>query len=489
MSLIEISGLSFAYGDNQLFDRVDLRLDTQWRLGLIGRNGRGKTTLLHLLAGELPYGGSIRAGVDFMYFPYTLPNANAPVQAFVEDTGCMEWEMQREFSLLDLPPDIAQRQFSTLSGGEQTKVLLAAMFLKEHGFPLIDEPTNHLDTAARRRVAAYLRQKSGFVLVSHDRELLDGCTDHILSLNKTGPELMVGNYSDWETQKQRRDQAEVAQNQRLKKEITRLDAAAKQATAWSEETEKTKIGTRIAGLRPDRGRIGHKAAKMMKHAKNVERRRTDAAQEKSELLHDVEENQSLKLHPLTFHAQQLVELKGVTLYYGEKAACKEVSFEIKRGERVALLGYNGSGKSSILKLIHGQPIKYSGQWVQNSALKVSYVPQSTQGLSGSLSAYASLQGVDGSLLRTILRKMDFSRRLFEADIATYSEGQKKKVLLAGSLCQSAHLYVWDEPLNYIDLFSRVQLEELLLEYAPSLLFVEHDGRFCQRIATKTVQLL
>ena len=123
-----------------------------------------------------------------------------------------------------------------------------------------------------------------------------------------------------------------------------------------------------------------------------------------------------------------------------------------------------------------------------SGLIVSYVPQDASFLSGSLSAYAEACGIDRTLFFAILRKLDFARVQFEKDMADYSAGQKKKVLLARSLCEQAHLYLWDEPLNYIDVFSRMQIEQLLTAYQPTLLFVEHDRTFCDKIATETVRL-
>jgi lincosamide and streptogramin A transport system ATP-binding/permease protein len=121
-------------------------------------------------------------------------------------------------------------------------------------------------------------------------------------------------------------------------------------------------------------------------------------------------------------------------------------------------------------------------------LKISYVSQNTANLSGTLTDYILCNYLDESLFKAILRKLDFSREQFEKRLEDFSEGQKKKVLIAKSLCEQAHLYIWDEPLNYIDVLSRMQIETLLLEYQPTILFVEHDSAFCSNIATKTIQL-
>jgi lincosamide and streptogramin A transport system ATP-binding/permease protein len=252
--------------------------------------------------------------------------------------------------------------------------------------------------------------------------------------------------------------------------------------------EKSKYASHNSTPIIDRGYIGHKAAKMMKRSKAIERRQQTAIEEKSKLLKNIESAESLKISQLPYHKRQLVELDDVSIHYGGKTAVSGVRFAVEQGDRIALAGPNGSGKSSILKLICGEAIPYTGTFRKGSQLKISYVPQDTSNLQGSLSDFASASGIDESLFKAILRKLDFSRVQFEKDMSSFSAGQKKKVLIAKSLCERAHLHVWDEPLNYIDVISRMQIEELLLEHAPTLLFVEHDREFCRNIATKIVEL-
>ncbi|MDO4270507.1 MAG: ATP-binding cassette domain-containing protein [Eubacteriales bacterium] len=491
MSIIEITNLSFGYEGSyeNIFENVSLRLDTDWRLGLVGRNGRGKTTLLRLLQGAYEYAGQIRSSLSFDYFPFPAPDpaksALDAVEAIAPDYEY--WRFARELHWLGLSDEVLYRPYGTLSGGEQVKTLLALLFSRENRFLLIDEPTNHLDLAGRALVADYLRSKSGFLLVSHDRAFLDGCVDHILSINKMNIELQKGNFSSWFCNKARQDAFELAENERLRGDIRRLDEAARRAARWSDRTEQGKHA-RNSGLRPDRGFVGHKAAKLMQRAKSIEARKTEAAAEKAALLHNIERADELALHPLVYRAQTLIELTDVCVRYGGAPVVEGVRFAVARGARIALSGPNGCGKSSLLRLAAGLDVPHTGEVRRGSGLTVSYVPQDASFLSGSVTGYAARCGVDRSLFLTILRKLDFPRALFERDMAFYSEGQKKKVLLARSLCEQAHLYIWDEPLNFIDVFSRIQLERLLDEYRPTLLFVEHDRAFCDRIATETVRL-
>jgi lincosamide and streptogramin A transport system ATP-binding/permease protein len=331
-------------------------------------------------------------------------------------------------------------------------------------------------------LAKYLRGKKGFILVSHDRRFLDGCVDHILSLNRTSIEVQSGNFSSWMENFQRQQDFEEAQSQRLQKDVKRLRQAAKRTEGWSDRVEASKEGAF------DKGYIGHKSAKMMKRSKTIKARQEKALEEKEGLLKDRETAQALKLAPLDYHSETLASCERVEVLYGGRPVCRPVSFQINRGDRVALDGANGSGKSSLLKVLLGQDVGHTGTVKVGSGLVISYVPQDTSHLRGSLTRLAREAGIEESLFKTILRKMDFERVQFEKDMEDLSEGQKKKVLLAKSLCENAHLYLWDEPLNFIDVYSRMQIEQLIREFSPTMLFVEHDAAFREAVATKVVPL-
>ena len=492
MSLINVSNLTFSYdgGFEKIFENVSFQIDTDWKLGFTGRNGRGKTTFLNLLMGKYDYSGSISASVSFEYFPYQVKDEQMNTAEVINTVvnGYQDWQLKRELNLLEVSHDVLNRPFNTLSNGEQTKVLLAALFLKENGFLLIDEPTNHLDMNGRKIVSEYLRGKHGFILVSHDRAFLDNCIDHILSINRANIEIQKGNFSSWLHNKELQDEMEISRNEVLKKDIRRLETSAQRAADWSGRVEKSKKGQRVSGIKPDKGYIGHKSAKMMKRSKTIESRVQTAIEEKSSLLQNIETTSSLKIHPLRYHTDRMADLEDISIIFGERKICEGVSFNIQSGDRIALCGKNGSGKTSIVKLILGESIPYQGVIRIGSRLKISYISQSTYGLAGDLTDYARGYGIDHTLFKTILRKLDFSRDMFAMNIKDFSDGQKKKVMIARSLCESAHLYIWDEPLNYIDVISRMQIEDLIRYYEPTLLFIEHDRAFCDNIATKMMEL-
>ena len=210
---------------------------------------------------------------------------------------------------------------------------------------------------------------------------------------------------------------------------------------------------------------------MMKRAKAIEGRRQAAVNDKAKLLKNIETVQALRISQQNYHADRLLSLRDVIVDYGGGPVCFPVTFTAARGDRIAVMGRNGSGKSSILKLICGEDIPYSGIFECGSRLKISYVPQDASGLAGSLSDYAREYEIDETKFKTVLRELDFDREQFEKDMAAFSAGQKKKALIARSLCEDAHIHIWDEPMNYIDVLSRMQIEELLIMFQPTILFV------------------
>ena len=489
MSLIRIENLTFSYYGyvKPVFENVSFSFNTNWKTGLIGRNGIGKSTLFKLLLDQEAYQGKIIKSVDLIKFPPDIiDTSKSGIELYKELVSYEEeWKLFRELNLLGVDENLSYREFGTLSKGEQTKILLAVLFTREDGFLLIDEPTNHLDMDGRKVVSEYLKSKKGFLLISHDRDFLDGCINHVISINRNSIDVQSGNFTSWYDNKVMKERFEISQNEKLRKDIKRLKEAARQSQIWSDKIEKTKNGVKVSGVKPDKG---HQSAKMMKKSKNLENRQNKAIEEKQSLLKDIDTKESLLLHTLHHHKNPIITVRDLSSSYGEKQILDKLNFEVKQGDIIAIHGSNGSGKSTLIKIIVGLNHEYTGEIKTASDLKISYIPQDTSDLTGSLNEYIYRQGVDETLCKTILRKLDFARELFEMDMKNYSDGQKKKVLIAVSLSKPAHLFVWDEPLNYIDVISRIQIEEIIKKAKPTLLFVEHDRRFVEDIANKIIQL-
>lgn len=514
MAQISVSGLSFEYEGSydSVFENVSFIINSDWKLGLIGRNGKGKTTFLNLLLGKYEYQGTITTSVKFEYFPYNVDES----MLYKETIQVIEsiypeyelWKICRELEALKADCNILYRQYNMLSQGEKTKVMLSLLFSKDNMFLLIDEPTNHLDFSTREILRDYLNTKKGFILVSHDRWLLDECVDHVLVLNRKDIEVEKGNFGSWWENKEKQDKYELAKNKTLKNEIQKMEESSKRMQEWAEKAEKSKIGLKhrsndqAAGA--SRAYIGKKSAKMQQRRKSMDLRQQKAIHEKSQLLKNIEDPVELKIMPLSHHKEIYVRAKDISLSYGQNPIFNHFNMEIKRGDRVVITGKNGCGKSSVVKtilshqnakIINDVTISYEnckraiqGEFDVASGLIISYINQDTSFLRGKIDDYIFYHGMDKSIFLAILRQLDFQRVQFEKNMEEYSEGQKKKVLITSSLLSKAHLYIWDEPLNYIDVFSRIQIENLMLKYQPTILIVEHDKAFWEKIATKVIAM-
>jgi lincosamide and streptogramin A transport system ATP-binding/permease protein len=527
-------GLSFAHdgSDTSLFSDLDLLIDTRWRTALVGANGRGKTTLLRLLAGELqPDRGCIERPLPCRLFAAGEPGEQSawsaardmagPFRAWeaeiarlldagdtasIERYGILEEQyrlhggygidarLRAELALLGLEPPLLQRPLRSLSGGEQTRCLLAGLFAADRGYPLIDEPTNHLDRRGREQLAAYLRDKSGFLLVSHDRAFLDDSVDHVIALNPDTVEVQRSDYSSWRAMHRKRLEQQARSNLLLRKDIARLSAAARARRdgAAAREADKTAGGKCLLPSERggDSGFTGARAARQMKRALAAERRAGQRVAERRASLVDMEKTYPLALaepdtpapgEPL-LRLQQLSVIRGRPLF-------APLNLELRAGERLALLGPNGCGKSSLLDLLTGRgKFSVQGDWLLHSRIRVSRVFQVPRWRRGDLRGHLQEAGLDETRFRQLMAALGVRGEVLDGSIETLSQGQRKKLELARSLATPAHLYLWDEPLNYLDIDARERLETALMASGAAIVLVEHDARFVERIATRTLAM-
>lgn len=489
MEPITINKLTFAYsGQEPLFTNCTLDLNSDWKLGLLGRNGRGKTTLMRILLGQVNFTGTIISKLTFSYFPLKIKDprqfAGEAVLAAVSVSTREQWQLERELNLMGVDPALLWQSYESLSGGEQTKVQLAALFALDGNFLLLDEPTNHLDQHGRQQVADYLAKKQqGFIITSHDQAFLDQVIDHTLVIERHQLVLSHGNYSTYFQQKHRRDQEALANNRQLRSEIKSLKNSRQQRLQWAQRAE----GKKKHNSHADKGFIGAKAAKMMKKAMTTAGRLDAAIKDRQGLLRELEDVDRLPLNNLPSHHTTQLKVEEVTLTIAGRQLFKPVSFKVDAHDQVALIGPNGAGKSSLLNAIQGNlTAQATGTITLANTIKISCVRQNYATNHGHLADFAEANGLAYDLLLNILRKLGMERATFRIPIEEMSMGQQKKVEFARSLATPAQLYLWDEPLNYLDTYNQQQLIQLVNGYRPPLLFVEHDKHFIEAVASKQV---
>lgn len=475
MSNIEIKKLTFGYNHNLIFQNASINIDGTWHLGLIGRNGRGKTTLLKLLQGEIETDLTLTSHQNFVYFPHEIVEKQMLTERVLQSLINFEqWELERELNLLKVDSDVLWRPFEQLSGGEQTKCLLATLFLDKNNFPLIDEPTNHLDLHSRTSVANYLKNKSGFIVVSHDRDFLNEVTDHILAIERQQICLYQGNFAIYEAEKKRRDEFEQAENEKLHREMTRLRQTDAEKRDWAYQREHVR-GATFADKKV--------AKKQMKRAKSIENRINKAISDQGKLLKNSEKITELEIAFISSYHKTLFSCENFSLQY-EKPLFEPITFSLAQGEILALTGDNGSGKSSFIQFLrHSFKGSSNGKATLAQGIKVSTVRQ-VYDHQGDLKEFAEENQLDLELFFSNLRKLGLERDSFSQRIEDLSQGEQKKIELARSLSQKAHLYLWDEPINYLDVFNQKQIADLLKAVKPTMIIVEHDRQFINEVASR-----
>ena len=457
MGSIKISNVSFRYEDssNHIFNNLNLDLDSSWKLGLVGRNGRGKTTFLNLLQGKLVGRGEIQTKLNFSYYPIRIKDpANITLYELQDQIMFEQWKLERELNLMHVDSNLIWQSFNTLSGGEQTKILLALSFIDENSFPLIDEPTNHLDEESRQEICKYLtKHHKGYIVVSHDRNFLNQVTDHVLAIENTEIHLYQGNYATYEQIKEARDEFNREKNEKIAGEIKNLHNQKEQFYHWAQKIEARKnLGQKTQYIlnrraRVNKAAIGHAAAKMMKKSITRRNRMDKKIEEKEGLMVNIEDIPKLTMN------------------------------------------FQSNYHSAFLKfLLNKVSANSNGRCELTNGLRISYLPQDLTIYQGSLKNFALHQKLSYEDLLNILKKMGFPHTNFNVPIEEMSMGQQKRIALAKSLLEPADLYLWDEPANYLAALNQDQLINLLQEVKPAMLLIDHDQYFIEQVADERIKL-
>ena len=512
---IRVTGLVKSFDlEKKILNGLSFQVDSGERVGLLGKNGAGKTTLFRMLTGELePDEGEIQLGAgrrvglisQIPVYPagYTvedvLRSAFARMYRMKDEMDALALRMEQgasdETTLrrygelnarfeglggwdtdtavnkvangLSIPQDMRQREFDCLSGGEKTRVNLGRLILEDTDILLLDEPTNHLDLQATEWLEEYLRKFRGTVVtISHDRYFLDRTVTRIIEIQDGKAEFYSGNYSFYAIEKERRYQERMKQYLKEQAKIQQLEKAAEQMHLWAF------MGNDAL----------HKRAFSME--KRIERMRTTEKPTKARKL-------EARFQSREFKGDEVLQIKGLTKSFGEKHLFSDVYLRCEGGERIALLGENGTGKTTLLNILTGSEKPDSGSVRLGPSVKAAYLPQ-----------VIHFDHPERSILDTMLYELDITPQSARNRLAAYqftgedvfkkvsvlSGGELSRLRLCMLMDESINLLILDEPTNHLDIASREWLEEAVEAFDGTLLFVSHDRYFINRFATRVWEL-
>ncbi len=494
----------------KILDGVTFQVDTGERVGLLGKNGAGKTTLFRILTGELePDEGQVsvasgkRVGLisQIPVYPdgYTVEMV---LRAAFQRLKDMEGEMEtltarmaagesdpallRRYDVLtaafesgggydvetplnkvcnglDISSDMRERPFADLSGGEKTRVNLGRLILEDTDVLLLDEPTNHLDLRCTEWLEDYLSRFKGTVLtISHDRWFLDKVVSRVIELENGRAEFYAGNYSYYVEEKERRYQEKLKQYEKEQAKIEQLQAAADKMHLW-------------AFMGNDK--LHKRAFSMEKRIARL--RKTDKPRKDRKL--------EIKFGEREFRGDEVMVIKDLKKSFGDRTLFEHVDLEVVGGERIALLGDNGTGKSTLIKMIMGEEVPDEGKIRLGPTVKIGYLPQiihfdrPDRNLVDTM-LYA--QNCSTQEARDRLAAFDFRGEDVFKSVSTLSGGEQSRLRLCMLMDNKINLLILDEPTNHLDLNSREWIEEAVADYTGNLLFVSHDRYFINQFATR-----
>ena len=508
---ISVSNVSkeFEVG-RKILDGLTFQVDTGERVGLLGKNGAGKTTLFRILTGELepdegqvsvasgkrvglisqipvyPAGYTVEAVLRAAFQrlqdmeeemesltarmaagesdPALLRRYDALTAAFESGGGYdVETPLNKVCNGLDISADMRARPFADLSGGEKTRVNLGRLILEDTDILLLDEPTNHLDLRCTEWLEDYLSRFKGTVLtISHDRWFLDKVVDRVIELENGRAEFYAGNYSYYVEEKERRYQEKLKQYEKEQAKIEQLQAAADKMHLW-------------AFMGNDK--LHKRAFSMEKRIARL--RKTDKPRKDRKL--------EIKFGEREFRGDEVMVIKDLKKSFGDRTLFQHVDLEVVGGERIALLGDNGTGKSTLIKMIMGEESPDEGKIRLGPTVKIGYLPQiihfdrPDRNLVDTM-LYA--QNCSTQEARDRLAAFDFRGEDVFKSVSALSGGEQSRLRLCMLMDNKINLLILDEPTNHLDLNSREWIEEAVADYTGNLLFVSHDRYFINQFATR-----
>ena len=507
---ISVSSLvkSFEIGKN-ILDGLSFSVNSGERVGILGRNGCGKTTLFRILVGEIGYdegevmiAPSKRLGLISQIPVYpsdwttedVLRDAHKRLYALSAKIDALAAQMEHDnspallgeydrlsedfrrlggYSMgtdrnrvangLDIPAAMRAQLFSSLSGGEKTRVNLARLILEDTDILLLDEPTNHLDLHATEWLEDYLLHFKGTVLViSHDRWFLDKVVQRSIEINEGRAELYSGNYSFYVEERQRRFEEKLKKYERDQAKIEQLTRAAEQMHLW-------------AFMGADK--LHKRAFSMEKRIEKLSQSERPAEQKKL----------NVKFRQREFEGDEVLVAEDVSKSFGERTLFSAIDLLVRGGERVALIGDNGTGKSTLVKLIMGEETPDTGYLYRGPAVRTAYLPQIVSFSDESRSALDTMLydcRCQPQEARDRLAAFGFRGESVFTPVGTLSGGEKSRLRLCMLMGADINFLILDEPTNHLDIASREWMEDALSDYEQTLLFVSHDRYFIEKFATR-----
>lgn len=482
------------YHDKVVLSQIGGALGNGEKIGLVGHNGVGKSTLAKILSrAEEPDDGCVKYAphqllvIYLQQYPDFTPGFTVYQELYQtmrsSDTknNTLDALVRKRLNQHEIPEPLWYVPAADLSGGEKTKLILCKAFAQDFDVSILDEPTNHLDLEGMLLLEKVVKQmQQAVLLISHNRYLLDQVTDKTWELSAAGLKSYKGNYSAYKVQKDLETKQHIKEYKKQQLRINQIKQDIHRKRAWLVNAEKNSDYKNAAKTHASAIKAKEKELVRLQASK-IERPRTMPAPAFALI------NQFMapihKISPVVIRANQIAKA------YGARTIFSGASFTIERGDKIALLGMNGAGKSTLLKIISGIDAQYEGELRIDPALKIGYLSQDFSELnlqSTILDSVSEYQSHDN--IRTLLACMLFQKNNVFKKIDSLSMGEKSRVAFVHLLLSGANFLVLDEPTNYLDLWTREQMENVLEQYAGGMIFVTHDLYFVQRIANKIMQL-
>jgi ATP-binding cassette subfamily F protein 3 len=533
--LAQLRNISLSFPDKKVLQDISLTVYPGDRISLVGENGAGKTSLFRMLkgrlepdSGEVSFARGVRIGyleqdlagvdenpgrtcMDAALEPFGLlieleraierlsaKLAEAGVEASgllaelgeaqhrFEVSGGYEFRARTESTLagLGLPEPLWGRRTSELSAGQRVRLALARLLLEEHDLVLFDEPTNHLDVPAREWLEGHLAGMSAaYVVASHDRRFLDAVSSKVTYLDRGELTVYPGDYTAFRQQLEQAEEEGWRRYEKNQKLAKKLQRQAQDYQRWSDAGERKKRGA------ADKGFVSHKATKLMKRSLAARHRMEEAAE--NARTEKPFQKSAVKIDFGSANGRSLVRAEALIVGYAkEEPLSGELSFEVSAGDRVAVLGPNGSGKTALLRTVLGEIPALGGAFRLAPSANVGYFDQDTRSVPPDDTALQAVArtGRDETLIRTVMGRMGVRRETVNKRALRLSSGERAKVILATIILGDNNLLVLDEPTNFLDIETQDVLLDALEDFPGGILFVSHDRHFVEQLATETLSL-